>query len=124
MEIILQNLIEELTNKIGHSIEKEFEKGEVYRLHEILVLAYTILQKDRKERELIAIYDMFAGRLKDITYSYKSRFRLAYVLYRLAEIIHESIAEYLPHRIRETYLVKILWPYNCHNLDQLYCINM
>jgi len=119
MEVILQNLREELVNKIGQRIEKEFEKKEVYRVYEILVLSYTILQKARKERELIAIYDMLAGRLKEITYSYKSRFRLGYVLYRLAEIIHESIAEYLPHRIRETYLVKILWPYNCHNIDQM-----
>ncbi len=119
MEMIVQKLREELDSKISQRIEEEFKDNEVVRAYEILVTAEDNLSKARTERELIAIYDMIVERLKGVTYQYKSRVRLAYVLYRLAEIIHESIKEYLPHRVHEIDLVKLLWPHNCYNLKQM-----
>ena len=119
IETIVQKLREELASKISQRIEEEFKDNEVVRAYEILVLAEDKLSKARTERELIAIYDMIAERLKEVTYQYKSRVRIAYVLYRLAEIIHESIKEHLPHRVYEIDLVKLLWPHNCHNLKQM-----
>ena len=121
MESILQKVREELAEQIIQRVNQEFEDREGIRAYETLILADNILGKARTERELIAIYDMIAERLKEGTYQYiqHKSFRLAYVLYRLAEIIHESIKEHLPHRVYKTDLVKLLWPYNCHNLKQM-----
>jgi uncharacterized membrane-anchored protein len=119
MDRITQGLRQELATKIGQRVEQEFEGKDVERIYNILIKADFILDKARTEREIIAIYDMIAKRLKEVTYKYKPRIRTAYVLYRLAEIIHESIKEYLPHRAYETDLVKIIWPHNCYNLKQM-----
>ncbi len=119
MERIIQKLREELATKIGQHVEQEFEYDEVEKIYNILVEVDFMLDKAKTEREIIAIYDTIAERLKEVTHKYKSKIRIAFILYRLAEIIHESIKEYLPHRVYETDLVKLLWPHNCNNLKQM-----
>ncbi len=101
MESVLQKVREELENEISQRIEQEFEGKAVERAYEVLIEAETILKEARTERELIAIYDMIAERLKDVSYAYKDKsgFMLWRILYRLGEIIHETIKAYLPHRV-------------------------
>ena len=119
MESIIQKLRAELAAKIGQHVEQEFEYDEVEKVYNILIEVDLMLDKARTEREIIAIYYTIAERLKEVTHKYKSKIRIASILYRLAEIIHESIKEYLPHRVYETDLVKLLWPHNCNNLKQM-----
>ncbi len=119
MERIVQKLREEFAKRIGQRVEQEFSGNEVEGIYNVLIEADLMLDKARTERELVAIYDMISERLRKVTHEYKSKLRLAYTLYRLSEIIHESIEEYLPHRVYEIDLVKLLWPHNCNNLKSM-----
>jgi hypothetical protein len=115
----VQKLREEFTNRIGQRIEQEFGSDEVVRIYDVLIEADHMLDKARTEREIVAIYDMISERLREVAHEYKSKIRIAHILYRLSEIIHENIKEYLPHRVHEIDLVKLLWPHNCNDLKHM-----
>jgi hypothetical protein len=119
MERIVQKLREEFAKRIGQRIEQEFSGNEVEIIYSVLIEADLILDKARTERELVAMYDMISERLREVTHEYKSKLKLAYILYRLSEIIHESIKEHLPHRVYEMDLVKLIWPHNCNDLKHM-----
>jgi len=119
MKSIVENLREEFAKRIGQRVEQEFSGKKVEIIYNVLIEAVSMLDEARTERELVAIYDMISDRLREVTYKYKSKLELAYILYRLSEIIHESIEEYLPHHLDETDLVKLLWPHDCNNLKHI-----
>ena len=97
------------------------DKEILEEIREIFVAAPNIIEKAKNEQELIAFYDMIATQLEIVSNDCENfgNTKLAYTQRQISTALHECIEPYLPHNIKKSELIKILWPHNCWDIVSL-----